>query len=51
MASTPVVTPEENLIKNEDLTWAREQEFTFMFVENLNKLNITRKIPKQAGTN
>lgn len=55
MVSTPVVTPEENLIKSEDLVWAREQEFTFMFTENLNKLtealNITRKIPKQAGTN
>lgn len=55
MAATAVTTPENNLIKNEDLVWAREQEFTFMFVENLNKLmealNITRKIPKQAGTN
>lgn len=55
MAATTVTTPENNLIKNEDLVWAREQEFTFMFVENLNKLmealNITRKIPKQAGTN
>lgn len=50
-----VVTPEENLIKNEDLVRAREVEFTFMFGENLRKLmealGITRKIPKQAGTN
>lgn len=55
MASTPVVTPEDNLIKKDDLVWAREQEFTYMFGENLRKLmealNITRKIPKQAGTN
>lgn len=55
MAATNVVTPEENLIKSADLVWAREQEFTFMFTENLRKLmealNITRKIPKQAGTN
>lgn len=50
-----VVTPEDNLIKNEDLVRAREVEFTFMFGENLRKLmealGITRKIPKQAGTN
>ena len=55
MAGTPVTTPEDNLIKKDDLVWAREVEFTFMFVENLRKLmealNITRKIPKQAGTN
>ena len=55
MAGTPVTTPEDNLIKSADLVWAREQEFTFMFTENLRKLmealNITRKIPKQAGTN
>lgn len=55
MASTPVVTPEDNLIKSEDLVWAREVEFTYMFTENLRKLmealNITRKIQKQAGTN
>lgn len=55
MAATNVVTPEENLIKSEDLVRAREVEFTFMFGENLRKLmealSITRKIPKQAGTN
>lgn len=55
MATTNVVTPEENLIKSADLVRAREVEFTFMFGENLRKLmealSITRKIPKQAGTN
>lgn len=55
MAGTPVTTPEDNLIKKDDLVWARETEFTFKFTENLRKLmealNITRKIQKQAGTN
>lgn len=55
MATRNVVTPEENLIKSNDLVRAREVEFTFMFGENLRKLmevlGVTRKIPKQAGTN
>lgn len=53
--ATTVTYPEENLIKKDDLVWARETEFTFMFTENLHKLmealNIARKIPKVAGTN
>lgn len=42
-----------NLIKKADLARVREQEFTYMFQDNLRKLNellgITRLIPKQAG--
>lgn len=42
-----------NLIKKADLARVREQEFTYMFQDDLRKLNellgITRLIPKQAG--
>lgn len=42
-----------NLIKKADLARVREQEFTYMFQDNLRKLNellgVTRLIPKQAG--
>lgn len=44
---------ETNLIKKADLARVREQEFTYMFQDDLRKLNellgITRLIPKQAG--
>lgn len=45
---------EINLIKKADLARVREQEFTYLFQDDLRKLNellgITRLIPKQAGT-
>lgn len=45
---------ETNLIKKADLARVREQEFTYLFQDGLQKLNallgITRLIPKQAGT-
>ena len=45
---------EANLIKKEDLTRAREIDFTYRFGESIKKLmealGVTRKIPKQAGT-
>lgn len=45
---------ETNLIKKTDLVRVREQEFTYLFQDGLQKLNallgITRLIPKQAGT-
>ncbi len=45
---------ETNLIKSADLARSREIEFTYTFGESIRQLvealNVTRKIPKQAGT-
>lgn len=46
---------EKNLIKKDDLARAREVDFVYRFQDGIKKLiealGITRKIPKQAGTN
>ena len=46
---------ENNLIKAEDLSRAREVDFVYLFTQGLNKLiealGVTRKIPKTAGSN
>ena len=46
---------EQNLIKKADLAKAREIDFVYRFEDSIKKLiemlGITRKIPKQAGTN
>lgn len=55
MAGVTRETPEQNLIKREDLARAREVDFVYMFGETIRKLmealSVTRMIPKQAGTN